>query len=282
MIEKYGIQEIYNKYSQFVDVAKNKVFFGVPNDYEGPDNNFEISEIISDSVVLVSHDVENVASVNNFIGSIHLFLELGVASGFMFRGCVSQGNIIFDRQRSIFISKEFNDLAKFEPKINAPVCVIFDEAKPTVLSSIFGREAGSGGVTPLRSLPLIKWSVPLKGEIIIDFWCVNYTFFCNNKQIRAAIEYLAGDVAKQNNFIKYLEYLELFSEETLDGDNSNYLKFMRSRSGMRVAFVDANGDVVQPPVEWGFPSVFIEPPQQIAVHVDGSGQVKFTAQGRWG
>lgn len=286
MIENFGIEEIYNKYSQFVDIAKTKVFFGVPDDYEGPGNNFEISEIVSDSILLVSHDIENIASVNNFIGSIHLFLELGVASNFMFRGCVSQGDIIFDEQRSIFLSKEFNELAKFEPKINAPVCVIFDEAKSTVLSSLLGGEVESDGVMPSRSLPLVKWSVPLKNEITKDLWCINYTFFCDIQNIDASIKYLAGDVAKQNNFIKYLEYLEGFPEERLvyggKSSDGNYLKLMKSRSGMRVAFVSASGDVVQPPIQWGFPSVFIEPPQEIMMHMDpGSGQINFTAKGRW-
>lgn len=286
MIEKFGIEEIYAKYSQFVDVAKNKVFFGVPDDYEGPGSNFEISEIVSDSILLVSHDVENVASVNNFIGSIHLFLELGVASGFMFRGCVSQGEIIFDDQRNIFLSKEFNDLAKFEPIINAPVCVIFDEAKSTVLSSLFGVEVKRVGVIPSRSLPLVKWSVPLKNEITKDLWCINYTFFCGKKSIDASIEYLAGDVAKQNNFIKYLEFLEGFPEEKYmcggEGSDGGYLRLMRSRSGMRVAFLSSSDELVQSPIQWGFSSVFIEPPQEITMHVDpGSGQINFTAKGRW-
>ena len=286
MIEKVGIEEIYTKYSQFVDIAKNKVFFGVPDDYKGPSNNFEISEIVSDSILLVSHDIENVASVNNFIGSIHLFLELGLASGFMFRGCISQGEIIFDEHRSIFLSKEFNELAKFEPKINAPVCVIFEEAKATVLSSLFGAEMGVSGVIPSRSLPVVKWPIPLKGEIVKDLWCINYTFFCSKKQIETAIEYLSGDITKQKNFIKYLEFLEAFSEERLMPDSKslhgNHVKIMKSRSGIRIAFVNGSGEVEQPPIQWGFPSVFIEPPEEIIMQIDPeTGQVNFTAKGRW-
>src|SRR5690606_13924113 len=110
------IEEIYKKYSAFVDTAKTKVCFGVPDDYEGPSNNFEISEIVSDSILLVSHDINDVASVNNFIGSIHFFLELGLSSGFLFRGCINQDDIIFDKERRIFLSKEFNEAAKFEQR----------------------------------------------------------------------------------------------------------------------------------------------------------------------
>jgi hypothetical protein len=286
MIEKVGIEEIYTKYSQFVDIAKNKVFFGTPDDYEGPSNNFEISEIVSDSILLVSHDIENVASVNNFIGSIHFFLELGLASGFMFRGCVSQGEIIFDEHRGIFLSKEFNELAKFEPKMNAPVCVIFEEAKAIVLSSLFGAEVGRSGVMPSKSLPIVKWSVPLKDQIAKDLWCINYTFFCDKQQMAASVEYLAGDLIKQKNFIDYLEFLKAFPEDRLISDSTNsdgnYLKIMKSRSGMRVAFANGVDEIMQPTIQWGFPSVFIELPEEIIMQVDPrTGQVKFTAKGRW-
>ncbi|WP_064118486.1 hypothetical protein [Pseudomonas fluorescens] len=286
MIEKVGIEEIYNKYSQFVDIAKNKVFFGTPDDYEGPSNNFEISEIVSDSILLVSYDVGDVASINNFIGSIHFFLELGLASGFMFRGCINQGEIIFDEQRNIFLSKEFNELAKFEPKIDAPVCVIFDEAKSTILSSLFGPRFGKDGVVPSKSLPVIKWPTPLKGDITKDLWCINYTFFCNKKHITDSIEYLAGDSAKQRNFIKYLDFLEVLPEERLTSNNqnpdSNYLKIMKSRSGMRVAFANKRDEITQPPIQWGFPTVFISPPEEIMMQVDPvTCLVSFTAKGRW-
>lgn len=286
MVEKVGIEEVYNKYSQFVDIAKNKVFFGIPDNYEGPSNNFEISEIVSDSILLVSYDIDNVASINNFIGSIHFFLELGLASGFMFRGCVTKGEIIFDEQRSIFLSKEFNELAKFEPKMNAPVCAIFEGAKATIFSSLFGARLGNSGVLPSKSLPIVKWAVPLKDKITKDLWCINYTFFCDEKQISAAVEYLSGDSTKQKNFIEYLEFLDGLPEDRLisnsrNSDN-NHLKVMKSRSGMRVAFANGNGEITQAPVQWGFPKVFIEPPEEIMVQVDPeTNQISFNAKGRW-
>lgn len=204
----------------------------------------------------------------------------------MFRGCVSQGEIIFDEHRSIFLSKTFNELAKFEPKMNAPVCVILEEAKATVTFSLFGAEVGKNGVMPSKSLPIVKWSVPLKGEIAKDLWCINYTFFCDKQQIAASVEYLAGDLTKQKNFIEHLQFLEAFPEDRLISDSTNpdrnYFKIMKSRSGMRAAFAKGVDEITSPPIQWGFPSVFIEPPEEIIMQVDsGTGQVNFTAKGRW-
>ncbi|GGW47665.1 hypothetical protein GCM10007158_05890 [Vreelandella hamiltonii] len=286
MVEKTGIEEVYNKYSEFVDTAKNKVFFGVPEDYEGPSNNFEISEIVSDSIILVSYGVDNVASVNNFIGSINFFLELGLRNGFMFRGCVNQGDIIFDEERRIFLSNEFNELAKYEPQINAPVCVIFEKAKATVLSSLFGDEVFSRGVVPSKSLPVIKFNVPLKGEKEQLSWCVNYTYFCNQIHLNDAIEYLEGDPVKKSSFIQYIEFLNALPEERLMPNevknDGAFVKVMKSRSGMRVAITNGVGDILQTPIQWGFPQVFIKPPEEIEMRIDPkTGQVSFYAKGRW-
>lgn len=286
MVEKTGIEEIYNKYSKFVDTAKHKVFFGVPEDYEGPSNNFEISEIVSDSILLVSYDIDNVASVNNFIGSINFFLELGLKSGFMFRGGVNQGDIIFDEERRIFLSNEFNELAKYEPKINAPVCVIFEKAKATVVSSLFGDEISSHGVVPSKSLPVIKFNVPLKGDKEEPFWCINYTYFCNQVHLNDAMEYLEGAPVKKSSFIRYMEFLGALPEDRLipNEDNSDgaFVKVMKSRSGMRVAIANGIGDIVETPIQWGFPQVFIKPPEEIEMKKDlTTGQVSFNAKGRW-
>lgn len=286
MVEKIGIEEVYNKYSEFVDTAKNKVFFGVPGDYEGPSKNFEISEIVSDSILLVSYNVDNVASVNNFIGSISFFLELGLQNGFMFRGCINQGDIIFDEERSIFLSNEFNELAKYEPQINAPVCVIFEKAKATIVSSLFGEQVSNRGMAPSRSLPVIKFTVPLKNDKEGPLWCVNYTYFCHQRKLNEAIEYLEGDTVKKSNFVQYINYLDTLPEERLTPNNGSIdgtsVKIMKSRSGMRVAITNGSGEILQAPIHWGFPQVFSKPPDEIEMKVDPKTEkVSFNAKGKW-
>lgn len=286
MVQKLGIEEVYSKYSQFVDVAKNKVFFGTPKNYEGPSTNFEVSEVFSDSILLVSHDTDNVASVNNFLGSIHFFLELGLASGFMFRGCINQGDIIYDDARNIVLSEEFNELAKFEPVMDAPVCVVFEKASLTILSSLFGGGLKDVEDAPTRALPIFKWSVPLKGGVTKDLWCINYTFFCDKGEVAAAVEYLAGDKVKQKNFINYLSFIDSMPDEKFafegEGANGVYVKMMRSRSGVRVAFEGGDGQLTRAPIEWGFPQVFVKPPEEIALQYNPQTQeTKFHVIGRW-
>ncbi len=51
---------------------------------------------------------------------------------------------------------------------------------------------------------------------------------------------------------------------------------------MRVAFSDSSGEIVQKPIHWGFPAVFVEPPSKIQMHVNpATGAVSFNVEGRW-
>ncbi|WXL24203.1 hypothetical protein WG219_12735 [Ectopseudomonas mendocina] len=285
MIEKLGIEEIYKRYSNFIDIARDEVFFGKPMNYEGPSTNFEISEIASDSILLISHDTNDTVSNCNFVGAIHLFLELGLAKGFMFRGAISRGDIIYDADRRISLSREFNKLAKFEPRMNAPMCVILDEAKEIILESLLGESALTAGVAISKSLPVVKWAVPMKSNCEMNLWCINYTYFSSQIEISAAIEYLSGDTEKQNNFINYLEYLKPLPEEILipisQENNRTFMKIMKTRSGARVALTDDNG-VIQRLNQLSFPKTFIEPPEKVKITFDPeTKKIDFRAEGSW-
>ena len=286
MVREYGIEHMYKKYANFVDLAKSKVFFSRPENYDGPIDNFEVAEIVSDSVLLVSHDIRNITSVNNFIGSIHFFLEIALSSGFMFRGCVSQGDVIFDKERNIVLSDEFNEMADFEKKIDAPVCTIFKRASGTIIEAMFGDSQRASEVELSKSLPVIRWNTPIKDQEKESFWCINYTYFCGPDLLEEVVSSLSGDQRKQENFIEYLNYLEALPEEVVrpsgGRENSEVVKIMKSRTGMRVAFFSSEGYVIQTSNDMRFPAEFIEPPEQISISVDPETKgLSFTAKGRW-
>lgn len=117
MMEEHGVEYLYEKYANFIDVAKNKAFYGKTTHQEEGKSTFVKSEIVSDSMLFVSNDIDDPFSVNNFVGAIHTILELGLESNFLFRGAITLGNMIYDNDRNIFLSKEFNEIAKFESKM---------------------------------------------------------------------------------------------------------------------------------------------------------------------
>lgn len=242
MINKYGIEHIHSRYSKFIDEAKNNVFYGKTTHANEEKPTFVVSDIVSDSMLFISNDISDIFSINNFIGAIHNILELGLKNKFLFRGAITIGDIIYDKERSIFLSKEFNSLAKFEPKMELPTCIIFNEAKEIITEAMYGISVMKDGIIPRGDLPIIKYDVPLKNSKVEDLWCLNYTFFIDNNDLENAKDFLIEP--KKSNFKTYLEYIQSipYDVQILDDEHlpAKYLKVMKSRSGMRVSFLDEN------------------------------------------
>nr|MDA3939567.1 hypothetical protein [Spirochaetia bacterium] len=138
------IKELYKTYSDFIDEARNRTFYGT----ESTDGrtNFASAQIFSDSIILVSNKVDDVFNVNNFIGAIHFILEIGFKKNFPLRGAISIGNFILDKERDIFLSKCFPKIVKYESKQEWTGCVILEDAKDLIIESIFGKVALKEGV----------------------------------------------------------------------------------------------------------------------------------------
>jgi len=284
MIEEHGIDYVYNRYSVFIDEAKNKAFYGKTTHQEKEKDTFLISDIVSDSMLFVSNDINDTFSINNFIGAIHYILELGLEHNFVFRGAITIGNIIYDKDRSIFLSKEFNKLAKFEPKMEIPMCVIFDEAKDIISSALYGVETMENGIIPSGDLPIIKYNIPLKEDKFKDMWCLNYTFFASLDTLEKVKNFLIKD--KKNNFIKYLEDLKQIPYSLVKLDEAyspfKYLQIMKSRTGIRVSFLDEKMSVCKTSEHIPFPTTFVTLPDDIQIGYDlKTKEFSFKASGRW-
>jgi len=297
MVESQGIEDIYKKYAKFIDKAKNEVFYSKPSAIDSPDTNFEVSEIVSDSVVLISHEIDNVVCVTNFIGAIQFFLELGVYEGFVFRGGVTLGDVIFDHDRNIVLSKEFNELTKFETSVDMPGCVIRESARQIILDSMFGEKTRQDGLKPIRSLPLIKFNVPLKskiekvGDVLIEkersefCWVINFTYFLSDLIVNKLVDGLCGDKNKQNNFIDYLKIIQALPDDEsniIELDRRIYdIKAMKTRSGARVAYRNRFVGRIFIPLDWDYPKLFSSPPKLTVSKDEKGSHINIHAVGRW-
>lgn len=298
MIKEHGIKHIYEQYSKFIDEAKTKAFYGDTFHNGKPKETFLIAETVSDSMLFVSNDINDVFSVNNFVGAIHYILELGLEHNFLFRGAITVGNIIYDKERSIFVSQEFNKLAKFEPTMELPMCVVFDEAKEIITQSLYGIKTMNDGITPSGDLPIIKYEIPLKEYEHVEndtylkkymykeMWCLNYTFFSTQKTLLQVEFFLSGDKKKQTNFIKYLEFIKQIPYQLIELDKKllplKYLQIMKSRTGLRVSFLNEQLSVCQASEHIPFPTTFISQPDNINIGYNpDTKKFSFQASGRW-
>lgn len=110
-LEKEAIESLHQQYASFIDQAGNATFFSAQGDNTGR-KNFDFSQFLFDSIVLVSRPVDDVFNVNNFLSAVSLLLELVFKNKLPLRGAISQGDFLYDEVRNIFLSSRFPELAK--------------------------------------------------------------------------------------------------------------------------------------------------------------------------
>jgi hypothetical protein len=250
-LESEDVESLYDQYADFIDQAKNATFYAAQGDNTGR-KNFDFSQFLFDSIVLVSCDVEDVYNVNNFVSAVSLLLELGFKSKLPLRGAISQGDFLYDYDRNIFLSERFPELAKFELKQEWAGCTILAHAEDVVLSAAIGVSNMAGlPEVQMRNQLVHRYNVPLKNGETIRALALNYFFFLSEREIVDGINYLIP--GKKEHGAAYFEFLKTLplqiQELTPDFAPAKFVSFMATRSGMRAKFVDESGRPCVPGVK---------------------------------
>lgn len=250
-LESEEISSLHQQYSSFIDEAKSATFFVAQGDKTGR-KNFDFSQFLFDSVVLVSCPIDDVYNVNNFVSAVSLLLELGFKNRLPLRGAISQGNFLYDQERNIFLSERFPELAKFEVKQEWAGCSVLRHAEQTITSSAMGiLEISQMPVEQIRNQLFHRYNVPLKNGEFFDCLVLNYLFFLSEREILDGIDYLISDKKEHNSqYFEFLKNLPL-SFKKLDAAflPAVYCASINTRSGMRMKFIDANGTPCAPGID---------------------------------
>lgn len=244
-LEKEDIGSLYVQYSSYIDEAKNATFYSVQGD-NTERKNFEFSQFLFDSIVLVSCPVDDAYNVNNFVNSVALLLELGFRSNLPLRGAISQGDFLYDQERNIFISDRFPELAKFELKQEWAGCTILRHAEQTVLDAAFGiKSLNELPEQQTRNQIVHKYQIPLKKKTFFEGLALNFLFFLSEAEILAGIDYLiAGKKESSQEYFEFLKSLPIHLQElNPDFHPAVYCAFITTRSGMRAKFIDGEGNL---------------------------------------
>ncbi|WP_139834223.1 hypothetical protein [Pseudomonas sp. B11(2017)] len=245
-LEAGDIDGLHEKYASYIDQAKNATFFGAQGDAQGR-KNFDFSQFLFDSIVLVSCPVDDVFNVNNFVAAVSLLLELGFKNRLPLRGAISLGDFLYDSERNIFLSERFPELAKFELKQEWAGCSILEHAEQLILDCVFME-----GVTLVdnvtREQPVHRYPVPLKGGAVVNYLVLNYMFFLSESEILNGIDFLIK--RKKDEVVKYFEFLIGLPVKlqvlTPDFHPAKYAYAMMTRSGVRFKFTDENHEPCSP------------------------------------
>lgn len=249
-LEREKIESLHQQYSAFIDEAKNATFFSVQGDNTGR-KNFEFSQFLFDSIVLVSCPVDDIYNVNNFVSAVSLLLELGFQNKLPLRGAISQGNFLYDQERNIFLSERFPELVKFELKQEWTGCSILKHAEQTIANCVLGvSDAFQGSEEQTRNQLFHRYNVPLKNGESFDCLVLNYLFFLSEREILDGIDYLIS--GKKEHTAQYFEFLKSLPLQVQELEQAFlpavYCAFITTRSGMRLKFTDADGNPCAPKI----------------------------------
>lgn len=204
LLESQPLEAVHAKYSVFIDQAKTMTFYQTVGDNTGR-TNFAFAQFLSDSLVVVSNDTDDVYNVNSFIAAVHFLLEIGFINRLPLRGGIGQGDFLIDEERSIFLSPRLPDLVKMEGSQEWTGCVILESCETLILESLFGKcQRQDFRGLQMRNSQVHLYDVPLKtGQR--KMFAINFLFFLTKKQIDEGVDYLIEP--KKGNTERYLEFL---------------------------------------------------------------------------
>ena len=233
LIEKSTLEEIYDKYSIFINDAKNATFFQNENDLLKR-TNFEFGKFISDSLILISNPVDDIHNVNNFLMAVSHILSLGFKSHFPLRGSIGLSDVILDDERGIVLSKELPFLLKEEKSQDWVGCSILEDALDIVMNSVGGSDYRNSIInTPCKSNLIQYYEIPYKDGAKLGF-AINYAYSLNDTDIKNGLDYLI--TTKKENTQKYISFYKTLPVDKTVTCPTN-INIIKTRSGFSISLI---------------------------------------------
>ncbi len=243
---------VVKEYGKFIADA-DKTVFNPPkmlSDDVDRVSNFATSKFVFDSIVLVSHPIDDPKNICNFILAIIQLMESGLLNNLPLRGAISLGGYVEDRANGVFVSPEFKRLHFEEQRLQWAGCCILANAADTVLKGLHGQV-----ISPefsQRHHPIVYYPVPVKDEdnSISEMarWALNWTYFLSPSQLSSAIDYLTEP--KKSETVKFAEHVAKLSgagRQLLAGHQPPiYYRYMPSISACRLKFTDESDNPSAP------------------------------------
>jgi hypothetical protein len=253
-LEINDLNSLHSTYAALIDEANSKIFQAntIPGSQVPYEVNFEKATFLFDSIVLVSKPTEDIQNIGKFILSISLLMDKAHSQGMPLRGGITYGDFLDDKERDIFLSREFADLVKIEQQQEWAGCILLHKAESLVLKAIFGTAPSE-----IRSSqPLIPFRVPFKKEEDSNiYWCINWSHLMDENLILPFIDGLISPKKEYTEeFVKHARALPDDSQ-TLSQEFYPAVKFkiLKARSGCQFKFFDKTGKGVRPGcAEWTF------------------------------
>ena len=209
-LETRDMRDLHRHYSQLIDRANAHLF---DNSAHGVAGNFARAQFLFDSVLLVSHPLDDghaTESTFNFLGAAALLLEWSLEGKLPLRGAIGVGSLLEDPERNISLSAIVPSLLKEEREPQWSGVTILPTAADAVLRNLYGERMFPGKE---GSSIVLKYDVPTKTGTI-NRWCLNWVHMCDLPDIDAGIAHL-HEPKKTNTeaFVRHAESLPAFEAD---------------------------------------------------------------------
>lgn len=251
------IADLHRLYAELIDDVADTVFnpqiLGLQPQRK---SNFDRANFLFDSIVLVSRDLTvdfGRPAVHDFLMSCASLMEKSFALQLPLRGAISFGDYLEDPERNMFLCREFADLVREEKAQEWSGCIVLAPALERVLPVLY-LDPGGELHYEHRAQVLAQYNAPFKaaeGQRRQRYWCVNWVYFLSQSELGKGLAFLKPP--KLNNTTEFVRYIQSLPAEDrpLPEAFRPAVKVLGQGTlgGVRIKFVDAEGNGVDPPTE---------------------------------
>ena len=245
--------DVVTRYCTFIDEANTKIFHPVNELHQTATvSNFAASKFVFDSIVLISHPIDDPRNVSNFVFAATLLLERGFTTKFPLRGAISIGDYLESIDHGVFVSPDFKSLFASEQNLDWSGCCVLQKAETVVLSSLHGAVIHPQSAR--LNHPVVHCAIPIKAqktELEEKLWALNWCYMLTDLEIKQGLEHLIP--AKRTptaEFVSHVQSLAGTKRDAVAGHQPPlYMRNMPSTTQCRIKFTDENDEPAEPQME---------------------------------
>lgn len=250
LLEAKPLVELHQDYAALIDEARNTVFGASPA--EG--TNFAKAQFVFDSVVLVSHPLDEGRGPNSafgFLSAVSHLMRQTFARRMPLRGAVGLGDFLDDPARDIFLSPIFPSLVRAEREQDWCGVMVLDDAIGEIFEHLHGARPEEVPLSPANLL--IQYDVPRKATALggEPGWCVNWVWLTDAPHLAEPLSWIVEP--KRSAVLAFANHIQSLSSPSFHLALPQPVgavvaaRFQVARAGMNLKFLDAEGRGADPP-----------------------------------
>lgn len=200
--DRAGIEKTLGIYNEAIDYTNKEIAVSQSTskcrDYDV--KNFEVTEFVFDTVVLVSFPGKE--GVGKFIQAVSHLMAFFAKKDLPLRGAIGIGDYSCGENSRVFLSNIFKQLNQEEQRQQWSGCTILKSCEEAILEELSIDKVNHNQTT---SSALLKYEIPFKGGSRVG-WCLNWLHGLDFEDIDQVLTYLSGDEKKRSNTELFVEY----------------------------------------------------------------------------